>query len=173
MLSKQRQNSQKIINFDTESPRQQRWEAYQAKRDALATQQRVEKAEKQARVNQIVERWEHALILSDLCKRLALVYAIPCQVNNVTLFNLLEVFNWKCPASGQVHSMETPISLDFVNPLECGGSITINNIKPKYYKALLAGEWTIRRDNVINFPPLLAPKPLPATIELTELQGAA
>lgn len=174
MLYEQRKNS-KIIDLERNSERQRRKADYEAKRAALIAQTRAEKEEKAKQVALKIDRWNHAVILSDLCKRLAFVYGIPCQVNNVSLFNLLEAYNWKCPASGQVHSIETPISLLFVKPLELGGAITINNIKPKYYKALLAGEWVIKRDNVINFPPFQAPKPTNTedTEEITTLAGAA
>lgn len=167
----------KIITFERDSLRQQRWEDYQAKREAAITQQRAEKEEKAKRLALKIERWNHAVILSDLCKRLAVVYALPCQVNNVTLFNLLEAYAWKCPASGVIHSDEKPISLLFVTPLECGGAITINNIKPKFYAGRLAGEWIIRRDNVIPFPPFEAPllniASTENTEEITSLAGAA
>jgi hypothetical protein len=168
MLSEQRQNGEKLIQFSIETERRQHRRDLEAKRAALIAQNRAEKEEQAKRVALKIERWNHAVILSDLCKRLSMVYSIPCQVNNVSLFNLLETYAWKCPASGQVHSIETPISLLFVKPLECGGAVTINNIKPKFYRGLMAGEWIIKRDNIIPFPPFQAPAP-----QEIQVQGAA
>lgn len=162
MLYELSKNSDKTRQIDFAAI-ERRQTAYEAKRAAIIAQQKAEKAEKAKRVMLFCERWEHALILSDLCKRLADVYCIPCSVNNAALYRLLEIYDWKCTASGVVHSVDKPISLLFVKPLELGGSITINNIKPKYYAGLLAGEWIIRRDNLIHFPPSQAPTPKPTT----------
>jgi hypothetical protein len=169
MLALNERKNHKLIELPSEAIRRQRRCELEAKRKAVIAQRRAEKEEQAKRVVEFCARWEHAILLSDLCKRLAAVYCIPCNVNNVSLFKLLDDYQWKCPASGQAHSTETPISLFFVKSLSLGGSITVNNIKPFYYRGRLAGEWEIERTNIIPFPPAtLAPK-----LETQEFEAVA
>lgn len=106
----------------------------------------------------IIARWQHARVIMDMLDRLAICFNTPNACTVQDIYALFESTGWKCPFTAQWHSENTPLNIHFLKSLDIQhGTISIDNMRPKYYPGLFAGEYHIQRRTVEFKPPVVMP----------------
>lgn len=110
------------------------------------------------KTKETIARWAHARVIHEMLDRLAICYNTPNTLSMQDVYGMYEAHRWACVYTGQWHSDSTPLNVYFLKALDTEhGTITLKNMRPRYYEGLLAGEYRLKRNTLEFIPPTIAP----------------
>lgn len=82
----------------------------------------------------------HCRVLAGMCQRIADCRNATNTITEEQLYVLFEIHAWQCPKTGVKHSIRTPLSIEFKQPIWQGGRVAISNCLP-VFNGCLPGEY--------------------------------